>query len=215
MMILLKMKITLKFLLLLIAVKIFFLAIIFLCVDNNWIDIPINNSKAEVKQRTGFYMFILIGLIGPLLEECMFRLPLVAKPINFSISGTIIFLYLYSFYTGVELDSLEFFGQRFLLSSVLFVLIYGFCSKYSTYLNTHWRNFKIISIVLMSFLFAIFHLLNYDSKSLSFLSGLVVVVPYFISGLIYSHVRLNYNFRLVILIHMLFNSMGFVLTYPF
>lgn len=214
-MILLKMKITFKFLLLLIVVKIFFLAIIFVCVDNSWIDIPMNHSKAELRQRTGFYMFILVGLLGPFLEECMFRLPLVAKPINFSISGTIIFLYLYSFYTGVELDSLDFFWQRLLLSSVLFILIYGFCNKYSAQLEMLWKNYKIITIVLMSFLFAIFHLLNYDSKSLSVLNSLVVVIPYFISGLIYSHVRLNYNFRLVILIHMLFNGMGLVLTYLF
>lgn len=212
-MILLKMKIALKFLVLLIVIKLFFLTIIFVCVDNNWIDIPINQSKVELKQRTGFYMFILVGLIGPLLEECMFRLSLVTKPRNFSISGTIIFLYLYSFYTGIELDSFDFWGQRLLLASVIFSLIYSFCCKYRTYLDKFWEKYKIILIVFMSFLFALFHLMNYDWKSLSFLSSLVIVLPYFISGLIYSYVRLNYNFRLVIFIHMLFNSIGFVLTY--
>ncbi|WP_158960674.1 CPBP family glutamic-type intramembrane protease [Myroides fluvii] len=206
------MNVVLKFLLLLIAIKLFFLAIIFFLVDNNWIEVPMNHSKVELIQKTGWYRFVLIVLIGPLLEESMFRLALVFKPVYISISCAILYLYLYSFYMGVQLDSFDFLVTRVLTASLLFLLVYSVCLRYTEFLSSLWRKRSTSMVLMLSFLFGFFHLVNYEVQRLSFLSIMVIVIPYFISGLIYSHIRLQHNFRLAVLTHFLFNGLGFLLT---
>ena len=75
-----------------------------------------------------------------------------------------------------------------------------------------WINHTSIIVIVMSFLFGLFHFMNYDIESLSFVNSFVILIPHFISGLIYSHLRLNYDFRSVVITHILFNMMGILIT---
>lgn len=206
------MKKIFHYLLLLAVVKIFFITSIYFFVNYNWIEVPINISKIQTQQNTGLYSFVLIGLIGPFLEESMFRLALIFKPIYVATSCCFVFLYLYSYYTGIELASFDSFLSRAIIAILLFFLVYKLCSKYSHFMSYIWINHTSIIVIVMSFLFGLFHFMNYDIESLSFVNSFVILIPHFISGLIYSHLRLNYDFRSVVITHILFNMMGILIT---
>lgn len=205
-------KIILQYLLLLIAVKLVFLGVIYLCLDQQWIELPSNVSKLEIQQHSMLYMIVVIVVIGPILEETMFRLSLIFKPLYMSLSCAILFLYLYSFYTGVALDSWDFWITRAGLCTVVFLFVYGVTARYANFFTAFWKKNSYTKIFLASFLFGVFHLMNYPSDSLSWLNSTILVLPYFASGLIYSHLRLTYAFRWTVVVHVLFNGMGLLLT---
>jgi len=200
------------YILFLAVVKIFFITSIYFLVNYNWIEVPTNISKVRIQQKTWLHSFVLIGFIGPLLEEFMFRLALIFKPIYLATSFSIVFLYLYSYYTGTELASFDSFLYRAIIAILLFFLVYKLCSKYSHFMNHIWINHTNKIVVVMSFLFGLFHFMNYDRESLSFVNSFVILIPHFISGLIYSHLRLKYDFLSVVITHILFNMMGILIT---
>ncbi|WP_353527665.1 hypothetical protein [Algoriphagus sp. SE2] len=72
----------------------------------------------------------------------------------------------------------------------------------------------ILFSILSSFLFAIYHVgLNYTSENLGFL--LVSVIPFFISGLIFCHVRIKYGLIYSLALHSIFNFTIWILNLVF
>ncbi len=208
-----RIKIVLQFLLLLIAVKLLCLGVLFFVVDQHGMELPVHRARMELKQGNVWYMFVLIAFVGPLLEEGMFRLPLVFSPFKWSVSCAIVTLYLYSFFSGTRLDSFDFWSARLLLASTAGLCSFGLCYWGKSFLHRYWLRRRNSMVFVLSFLFGLSHLMNYDRLSLTLLSSVVLVFPYFISGLIYSYVRLNHSFYIAVLLHILFNSIGFSLTH--
>lgn len=157
-------------------------------------------------------MIAVIVVIGPMLEEMIFRLPLIFKPLYVSLSCSVLFLYLYSFCTGIALDSFDFWITRAGLCTVVFLVIYGITIRCTNFFTAFWKKNFYTNIVLTSFLFGVFHLMNYPSDNLSWLNGSIVVLPYFASGLIYSHLWVHHAFRWTVVVHVLFNGMGLLFS---
>lgn len=122
-------------------------------------------------------------IFSPLLEETIFRLPLIKTKRNLLLSF-IVSIYLLSVY----------------------VLIIHFCVliliwfEYE-YLNKKTKNWGFILLSAISF--ALFHLISFEGE-LSLIS-LLWVFPQFITGICLGFIRMRYNFGYTIAYHSLWN----------
>jgi hypothetical protein len=157
------------------------------------IDEPTSSKVEESFLKNMFWGSIGIVLVGPLLEEVVFRLPL--KKNSYYIISITLCLFLF-------LSSSLFFLRIICLLYIGAILLYQFGKKSPTSLT------KNIITILSIVAFVSLHFANYQEEqlnSLTFFSKIFLFIPQLVVGLILTAVRLKTFFLNTVIIHSLYN----------
>ena len=149
--------------------------------------------------------FIGLIFLAPIIEELIFRLPLYRSKLNYFISIVSCVVFFSKFFRIISIDLFYFL---IFLIFILYVLIRYLKSEKQKYNFNH----KYKSII-FSFLFGLFHLLNFDKKYvLTFnLAILFYILHKSIIGYFLSNIRIKYNVFISILFHLIMNLIFFLL----
>ena len=162
-----------------------------------------SNDNKDLSIWKYFLRFLQTVILVPILEEFSFRsyINLKRKSILYSISFLVVFIIL------------AFLNEILILGYFLSLLL----SFYLTllFLRENLLNSKYIFKILWlfsAFIFALVHLngMEYSDKSLVLV--LLSIMPFFILGIGLGHARLKYGLIFSILIHMMFNLVGFLIS---
>ena len=168
-------------------IRIFILSLFILYFDESPYTEEIDNSI--------YNSFYVIIFLGPIIEEIAFRLSLKYTRLNVFLSSTLISYYLLTKFI-FKLDSFnieQYFLYRILLSLIIGCLFLAFCFfKEQRIIIFYEKHLKFI-IYLNCILFTIIHLNNLNNNIPLFFI-IILLLPYFISSLIYSYLRLKYSF---------------------
>lgn len=206
-----KKKIIISVLLLILGSKLFF-SILKVTLGNvihfNLKEHPINISIREDDYLLNIiFVFINAVILTPVIEELSFRYGVSynVRKIIWGLSFLISFLILIFFELYKELsffsENLSFYvlmlPSTFIVSGILF--------RFSEFIGIVLKKTPIFIFVLFSsFLFALVHL-NVIGKQESIFAYGFLLLPYFVSGYLYSYVRINIGIKYGILLHALNN----------
>ena len=152
--------------------------------------------------------FILIGVfVVPLIEEVIFRLPLVFKPFYLSISScfsSLIIISKFYFHTGyLNFDNLFFI--RLLIAIVIGIVMYLFTRKYTVLIERFWDiYFKWVyygSIIM----FGSLHITNFELTKENLLLLPFLTLPQLIAGIYTGYIRVKYGFIYTLIFHSMNN----------
>jgi hypothetical protein len=161
------------------------------------VELPINKANPKnLFQLYGQYTFLVVAVIGPIIEESIFRLPLKLRKLNISVAIICLFLLLWH---KLHLNIQMFFLFVAVIALLIILLNYKvsksrlrlFQIKYISYLK--WGS--IVG-------FALMHLVNYEIDSLSHLFIICIfLLPVFSLSLFITLVRLKAGFVYSTLMH--------------
>jgi hypothetical protein len=146
-------------------------------------------------------LLLMVGVIAPIVEECMFRLSLSFKKRDIILSVAVILgVIIYNFFDNnyIILSIIVLFGLFGLylvaqLKQDVFNKMKDLCGKYILY-------FSIL-------LFTIAHLTNFGNFEINLLPiYLLLLLPTFLAGFIATFIRLKISFIFAILFHSLINT---------
>lgn len=197
----------------------FMLAAVFLhqlLAENGLLDSENHLVKEFIKDNSRIVIIILLILVGPFIEELIFRLPLRFKKLYF-IPFTLIIL----FYAGTLL--FKKLHVSLALSIPLFIAIATFLIFYIFNRNMAKKRETILSVnyslyfYSVTILFALFHLSNYSYTPSLLLFSPIVVLPQFVSGFLFGFIRIKQGFIWGFFLHALHNAVFIlpVLLFPF
>jgi len=179
------------------------LFIIWLIVIASFIDIE-SPAVVDIRNKMSPLGFILYALLlGPILEEAIFRLSLVFKPIYITITVLLLTYVLTSkLVYGIGHINIEEHILVRIVISILFALItYFLANKYFTYFLKFWNaNFRWIyycSIIFFTFL----HLDLLELTFNKFLLFPLLTFPQLLGGTINGYIRIKYGFIYSCLFH--------------
>ncbi|MGB5204286.1 hypothetical protein [Eudoraea sp.] len=168
---------------------------------------PAASKIREMMSPLNFMLYALI--IGPILEETIFRLSLVFKPKYLSISILLLSYVLISRlgYGVGHLDIEEHLWVRIIISVLISMITYFLSKRYSTNFAKFWDiNFRWIYY----FSIIVFALLHLDFTELTFNKFLLfpfLTFPQLLSGTINGYIRIKYGFIYSCLFHGLNNTL--------
>lgn len=180
----------------------------------NLYTIRANNIQSLLNSQT-LKPILIIGVIGPIFEETLFRLWLSFKKIDVAISASFFIFYLAvivicnkSLYSiGVTTDLM----LPFFISVIFFIVLKRYLNPIvlSKCRAKYWMHFVGISSVL----FASVHLKNFTPFHFNIIwAYLFFVLPQFFMGLLLSYIRLKNGFYWALLLHCLVNSFSILIT---
>ena len=192
------------------TIKIYLLALLFIGLINSlnltilktFFTIPIDESLEvpEPFKRHLWAYLALVVIYSPIMEEVIFRLPLIFDPVNISLSiSVLIALIVHKVSNGI-LPILTFLMLFFLLNRLAIIYKLNFLSFWK-------KNFKYI-FYLLSLTFGLVHISNYKYVVLFlYLMAPILILPQLLLGFLLSYTRLYYKkgFLICILIHCLMN----------
>ncbi|MEP0133425.1 MAG: hypothetical protein ABJJ25_17200 [Eudoraea sp.] len=158
----------------------------------------------EIRNKMSPLSFLLYALLlGPILEEAIFRLSLVFKPWYITISVLLLTYVLTSkLVYGIGHLNIEDHLLVRILISILFALItYFFANKYLNYFLKFWNvNFRWIYYCSIIF-FALLHLNLLELTFNKFLLFPLLTFPQLLGGTINGYIRIKYGFIYSCLFH--------------
>jgi uncharacterized protein len=172
------------------------------------------NPPANQINDLSFGKLLLFGLfLGPLFEELVFRLSLICSKLNLSISLSLSNTALIT--TLLDIRLLTLFGGFNFFVGLCICLI--FLNQHPTAhfrIEKFWKNHFAFVFYTSSIAFGLIHFTNYSLDGISaLLVAILFSIPQMIGGLILGFVRIRLGFLPVVLMHILFNSVPFVLMY--
>ena len=174
-----------------------------------------NKTSISMAERFTPAVLLLVSvLILPLLEEIAFRLSLKFKPIFLALTLGVITYYILSkgVYFAKLSDVQDHFMERSLIALAIIVVTYPLFSlpKIKKALEKFWAsNFRGIFYVIC-LAFAWVHILNYELSLEHLLLMPLITMDKLVSALCYGYTRVHYGFIYSFAIHMLNNSIGFM-----
>ena len=195
------------------AIKIYLLLLLFLGLINSMNIIILNvffvlpvDETLVVSERWKehlWFFFLLVAIIAPFLEEVIFRLSLVFKPLNISLSVSTL--------VSLIINRLSYHLISIVSFFLVFILIYKLATTYKHRMISFWsKNFKFIFYSL-SLLFGLVHMSNYKCTGITqYLLTLILVFPQLGMGFVLSFTRVYYKkgFIIGIIIHCIMNTVG-------
>lgn len=169
----------------------------------NSIDTDFYNNKNNILYHNKILYIIYILILGPLIEETIFRLVFNLKKISIAIfCFGISFLFikiLLSYFT--KLPNLHFYTILFTIPLIFGIFIYlKITTKWVIFFKT--RFFLLLNIIL----FGSIHIFNIDNFNNWFIPiYLFFSIPKMIVGLNLTYTRIKYGFFYGLLLHSLFN----------
>jgi len=160
---------------------------------------------------------IILGIvIYPIIEELIFRAPLVLNKIWLSFSMALLYL---TFFSGTSLNyivsrcdwgnlqDVKSVAINILISIAIYYVLSQLYSRYAVMFGSFYAKYYNWLLYVFCSLFALGHLFNVDITYYSLMLAPVFVLPYFFSALFFSYVRLKYGLLHSILIHIMTNGL--------
>lgn len=164
----------------------------------------ISNFKAK---SAGIRPVIILVILVPLIEELIFRLPLIFRPVFLGLStGTFSYMLLPKIFDGIELLKTDYSNYiAFSLACIVGYIAYVISSKKETSVRSFYkRNYNLI--VWLSILsFGFLHILNFDLSTKNLLLLPFFTLPQLVAGTVLSFIRLRFGFVYAICYHALQN----------
>lgn len=188
----------------------FFISIVLVILIKSFIDsdnIGLQNAKKSMSKAE---MILLAGLLVPLLEETIFRLSLIFKPIYLSISSSLLFYIIISkyYFNAGFLNYKSQFALRVIISVSVGIILFFLAKKFSEKLRKFWKvNFAWIFYSLALF-FAFAHITNFDINTKHLLLMPILTLPQLVGGAFLGYVRVKYGFPYAIAFHSTNNLIG-------
>lgn len=183
-------------------IKLFFL-LLWIIVVTTWAELD-EPPVVDIRNKLSPLNFMIYALLlGPILEEAIFRLSLVFKPLYITIS---VFLLTYVLTSKLgfgigHLDIEKYVLERILISALFALIAYIFSNKYSTYFLKFWNaNFRWIYYCSIIF-FAFLHLDLLELTYNKFLLFPLLTFPQLLGGTINGYIRIKYGFIYSCLFH--------------
>ena len=155
-------------------------------------------------------IFILSVIVHPIVEELSFRLFVTENSKKFSYGLALALSFILVLFLGLyELINLN-YEVSFILMLTILALPIGFMLHEILRRTDLSIDFKVI-VLISSLLFAIIHL-NIVSNQQSTIQYAIVLLPYFLSGLVYSYARITMGFAYCILLHCMNNGFFFLIN---
>ncbi|WAC02447.1 CPBP family glutamic-type intramembrane protease [Lacinutrix neustonica] len=176
-----------------------------------------NLTTSNMKARfSPLVLLVLSLLILPLLEEGAYRLSLKFKPIFPAITLSIFTYYIFSkgvYHTKLS-DVYSHFMERCLIALSVVLVFYPLFSipKIKHVLELFWTNHFRWIYYGSCLLFAWSHITNYELTIEHLLLMPLITMDKLVSGLCYGYTRVHYGFYYSFAIHMLNNSIGFIVA---
>jgi len=174
-----------------------------------------NITKSSMAARFPIPVLLLISvLILPLLEEIAFRLSLKFKPTFLALTLGVLTYYMVSkdvYHTKLS-DVYDHFLQRSFFALMIAGITYVICSitNVRKRLELFWvTNFKWLFYG-FCLVFAWIHIFNYELSMEHLLLMPIITLDKLVSALCYGYTRVTYGFVYSLGIHMLNNSIGFM-----
>jgi len=161
------------------------------------------------KKIKGYYGFFLVVILGPLVEELIFRLILVPKRRNIAIITFVFsFLIMNKTYYLIEIDWLLLMSLA--VSGLLSFLVFNLLKRKPEIETAIGKRQKIITMVSVV-LFGLLHIVNIENLHWELaLFYPVYVLPQMILGYVSSVQRLKLGFVWGLLFHSMINLMAFL-----
>jgi hypothetical protein len=174
---------------------------------NSFIEFPKDTVLCLPREFDGQLMklFIYAGILVPVVEETIFRLPLKIKPIYISISASLLIATVTFKIIGNIVMTIG--AVTFVFLSVYLVFVH-----HSEYLKKFWMNNFTIIYLISSLTFGLIHSMNFDYDQLwQYFLIPILVFPQLVIGFYFGFIRMYYKngFLICILIHALTNSISF------
>lgn len=167
-------------------------------------------DKNMIHSLVGTNALLIVALIGPMVEETLFRLWLVLNKTNLFISSTLIFWYVinrinhYSIFSGK-------INERFFYNVVIALVIAAtlfFVSTFFNLKNIFKNNFRWFYWG-SSILFGLIHILNFSPINYSIIWFYpFFILPQLFLGFILGFLRIKSGFYWALLLHCLVNLPG-------
>ena len=172
-----------------------------------------NKHAYEIINKYGYTntLFYII-IIGPLIEELIFRLPLSFTRRSVIISSsTIVYVILHSI-VNLYFDDSPIYGNLPLISFIITYVLLDNSNKTTKLIEKLKFSYSTLIIYSSSILFALVHLTNLDSYSFNELPiYIIAILSYTSMGLIFSFVRIHISFFASALLHSLWNGFVFMM----
>lgn len=162
--------------------------------------------------NSAVYMFFIVGLLGPLIEEISFRLWLSLKPIHVALSVSLIVNFLLF---GLR-DLFKFNSKTWILVLcivLLFYIIYHLLKKVPlSDIVLKYISVKSLGII-SAIIFGLLHIFNFSPvyKSVWFLYP-IYVLPQMVLGILAVFLRLRYGFVSAVFFHCLVNLLSILVA---
>ncbi len=165
----------------------------------------LEGNALKIASRYGDYAIFYIVLLGPLLEELLFRLPLSLEKIGIGVSFALISyrLSLNHVLIGMEYNN-AYWYVKLGIALCIFFLTVRFLPR--SWLTTIKKNYLQRCLYFSSAAFALVHITNfapYNSDLILFYP--VFVLPQFLMGIFIGYARLKYGFFYGVALHSLIN----------
>lgn len=162
--------------------------------------------------HTSSYLLVFALFVGPIIEEIIFRLPLIYSRINISLAiGVLIGFYITSLFTSIDSIYLRWL-TKLIVALIVFGLLYltlKYFKNVDNLLNKFFSKYRIIVFYLLALIFCLIHILNIVTLSSDlFLLILLYLIPKLILGHICSYLRIKFDLKYSILAHIGNNSFG-------
>lgn len=161
-----------------------------------------------------YFFFLLI--LFPIIEEVEFRMLLVFRPLFLKIGLILLFITLLfnSSINNLEFESLKIVSLK-VFSTIVFALIINYGLNNSLIINYFkdlWlRRFNFVYYTQI-IVFTLFHLERFNLTKGFFVLSPLFLLPYFISGLAFSYIRLRINTLASIVMHISYNLTMIIYT---
>jgi hypothetical protein len=173
-----------------------------------WFDLG-RYTKNISSNVSGNISILLICGFYPVIEELSFRLPLIFKPVFIKISG-ILLLFLIIFNSNIRYWSID--NTQLFIKLAILVLVGGLfffvLKKFFVIrkLEIFWKKRMTIVYYCQIALYTFMHIVKFELTKELLIVLPIFLLPYFLSGLIFSYVRLRFNTLTSILLHISLNS---------
>ena len=145
-------------------------------------------------------VFLLMVLIAPLLEELIFRLPLIFKTQYISI--------VFSVLIAALIHCLIPYLPGIILFFPLFLIISYYVPKHEKFIYAIWVNYFRFVVWFSAIIFGLAHIGNFELvKTVQYFIVPFLVIPQLCMGFVLSYVRLTYKngFMIGLLVHIFIN----------
>ncbi|CAA7197320.1 CPBP family glutamic-type intramembrane protease [Chryseobacterium potabilaquae] len=168
------------------------------------------DNKMELISNSFFFSVLL----GPILEETLFRLWLVYSKVNLSITISYLLLWIAALAFDIYwFDTIKLVIYFILSFIVLFTLFFFIFKKYeSEKLINFWKKNQKVFITISSILFGVIHIWNYTDSNNSICYYLITFSPQIFSGFILCYLRVRIGFGASVATHSLNNFIPFILS---
>lgn len=167
-------------------------------------DISMSNSMSDLFGRPVWQLLLIVVIVGPIVEELMFRSWLTGSPrLLIPLSGLILWIALTYSYEQLGWDGPASMGTAILLALIAGAVLIGVIALWKRPVPGWYVRIFPVIFWIQALLFGSVHVFNYAGNNPAAL--LPFVLPQTVGGLIWGYARIRYGWWANIAMHMAYN----------